>query len=138
MNKSYLITGFYELSIKKFVLGAGEVKFENNKATITKMKYDSSLEYSYELSDENAKLVLYLNEEETTELNSLKENDIIKLLVLDENNNENVYEILVKDSSAALSLFVYGLAILIMIFPILVIILVIVFIKKKKRRHLYK
>lgn len=33
--------------IKKFVLGAGEVDFRDNKATITKLKNESSLDYSY-------------------------------------------------------------------------------------------
>ena len=47
------------------------------------------MEYSYELSDEKAKLIIYLNEKETTELKPLKENDIIKLVVVDDNDNEN-------------------------------------------------
>lgn len=83
--------------IKKFVLGSSEVEFENNKATITKLKNETSLDYSYELSDTKATLKIYLNEKETTKLESLKENDKIKLIVLDENDNENIYEIIITD-----------------------------------------
>ena len=53
------------------------------------MKGETSLDYSYELSDKKAKLKIYLNEKETDKLDSLKENDQIKLIVLDENDNEN-------------------------------------------------
>ena len=120
-------------TIKKFVLGAGEVEFKNNKATIKKLKNETSLEYSYELSDSNAKLIMYLNETETKQFKSLKENDIIKLVVVDENDNENIYEITVTDASIIYSFIVYGLTALIMLSPIVGIIIVIVVIKKKKK-----
>lgn len=122
-----------ESTIKKFILGSSEVEFENNKSTITKLKNESSLEYSYELSNENAKLIMYLNEKETTELKSLKENDIIKLVVIDENDNENIYEITITDASIIYSFLVYWIAALIMISPIVVIIIIIIIVKNKKK-----
>ena len=73
--------------------------FRKYKKAITALKNETSLDYSYELSDEKAKLIIYLNEKETTELKSLKENDIIKLVVVDENDNGNVYEITVTNAS---------------------------------------
>ena len=115
------IKGKGTATIKKFILGAGEVEFENNKSTITKLKNETSLEYSYELSDEKAKLIIYLNEKETTELKSLKEND-----------NENVYEITVTNASIIYSFIIYGLTALIMISPIVGIIIAAVVIKKKR------
>ena len=69
--------------IKKFVLGSNEVKFENNKATIEKLTTESTFKYSYELSDEKAKLLLYVNDKEVTEFNNIKNEDIIKLVVID-------------------------------------------------------
>ena len=118
--------------IKNFVLGAGEVDFRDNKATITKLKNESSLDYSYVLSDENAKLIIYLNGKETTEFKLLKENDIIKLVVVDENDNENVYEITVKNASIIYSFLIYGLIALIMLSPIVIIMVII---KKRKRNY---
>lgn len=66
-----------KVTIKKFVLGAGEVEFKNNKATIEKLTNETKLDYSYELSDSNATLKVYLNDKETKKLNELKENDKI-------------------------------------------------------------
>lgn len=119
-------------TIKNFILGAEKVKFENNKATITKLKNESFLEYSYELSDENAKLKIYLNDKETTELKPLKENDKIKLVVIDENDNENVYEVTVTDASNVYSFIAYGIVFYIFLFPIIGIIVLIIVVKKKK------
>lgn len=137
-QKNYILTinkikGQGTATIKKFILGAGEVEFENNKATIKKLKNETSLEYSYELSDMNAKLIVYLNGTETKELKSLKENDKIKLVVVDENDNENVYEITVTNTSIIYSFIVYGLTALIMLFLIVGVIIAVIVIKKKKK-----
>ena len=70
---------------------------------------------------------------ETTELKSLKENDIIKLVVVDENDNENMYEITVTNASIIYSFIIYGLTALIMISPIVGIIIAVIIIKKKKK-----
>ena len=121
-------------TIKKFILDAGLVEFESNKATVTKLKNESSLKYSYELSDDKAKLIMYLNEKETTELSGLKENDIIKLVVVDENDNENVYEITVTNASTIYSIIVYGIAFFIFFSPIVGIVIAIILIKKKKKK----
>lgn len=107
-------------TIKKFVLGSSEVEFKDNKATITKLKNETSLDYSYELSDTNARLKIYLNEKETTKLESLKENDKIKLIVLDENDNENIYEITITDFSIIESIMMYNLAFIITVAILLI------------------
>lgn len=119
--------------IKKFVLGSSEVEFENNKATITKLKNETSLDYSYELSDTKATLKIYLNEKETTKLESLKENDKIKLIVLDENDNENIYEIIITDYPAILSTTINILATIITAGIFLSPIVIIFIIKKRKQ-----
>lgn len=120
-------------TIKKFVLGSSEVEFENNKATITKLKNEKSLDYSYELSDAKAKLKIYLNEKEITKLESLKENDKIKLIVLDENNNENIYEIIITDYPAIVSTIIDMLATIITAGIFLSPIVIILIIKNKKK-----
>lgn len=107
-------------TIKKFVLGSSEVEFKDNKATITKLKNETSLDYSYELSDTNARLKIYLNKKETTKLESLKENDKIKLIVLDENDNENIYEITITDFSIIESIMMYNLAFIITVAILLI------------------
>lgn len=119
-------------TIKKFVLGAGEVEFKDNKSTIKKLKNEDKLDYSYELSDSNANLKIYLNENETTKLNNLKENDIIKLVVIDSDDNENVYEIKITNASIIYTFLVYGLTALFFLSPVIVIV-VILLVKKKKK-----
>lgn len=108
--------------IKKFVLGSSEVEFENNKATITKLKNETSLDYSYELSDTKQTLKIYLNEKETTKLESLKEN-----------NNENIYEIIITDYPAILSTIINILATIITAGIFLSPIVIILIIKKRKQ-----
>lgn len=63
----------------------------------------------------------------------MKENDIIKLVVVDENDNENVYEITVTNASIIYSVIVYGITALIMISPIVGIIVAVIIVKKKKK-----
>lgn len=137
-KKNYTLTinktkGKGTATIKKFVLGSSEVEFENNKATITKLKNETSLDYSYELSDAKAKLKIYLNEKEITKLESLKENDKKKLIVLDENDNENIYEIIITDYPAIVSTIIDMLAIIITAGIFLSPIVIILIIKNKKK-----
>lgn len=124
-------------TINKFILNSSKVRFENNKATITKLKNETSLDYSYELSDTKAKLKIYINDKETTKLESLKENDKIKLIVLDENDNENIYEITITEYSAIVSAISYILATIItaaiFLSPVIIIFIII---KKKKNKKI--
>lgn len=124
-----------EATIKKFVLGAGEVDFVDNKATIKKLKNESSLDYSYELSNTSARLVVYLNDKEVSKLENIKENDIIKLVVLDENDNENIYEIKVTDAKLIYTILVYGLTAMVFILPIIGVIIYFVIKNKKKKNN---
>jgi len=122
--------------IKKFVLGSNEIKFENNKATIEKLTTESTFKYSYELSDEKAKLLLYVNDKEVTEFNNIKNEDIIKLVVIDIDDNKNVYEINVTEVSEAESFIINAIAYTIVggIFLAPAIIIgVIIYTKKRKK-----
>lgn len=119
--------------IKKFILGSSEVKFKNNKASIDKLANESSFEYSYELSDVKAKLLLYVNDKEVTKLDNIKDKDIIKLVVIDEDDNKNIYEIEVNEMSKIESAIINFIAYTIVVITLLSPIIVIVYIKKKKK-----
>ena len=121
--------------IKEFILGASKVDFKNNKATINKLANESSFKYSYKLSSISAKLLLYLNNKEVTKLDNIKDKDIIKLVVVDKDDNKNTYEIEVKEmsklESAIINIISYTLVIAILLSPIIIVI-VIKYNKKKK------
>lgn len=121
--------------IKEFILGASKVDFKNNKATINKLANESSFKYSYKLSSISAKLLLYLNDKEVTKLDNIKDKDIIKLVVVDKDDNKNAYEIEVKEmsklESAIINIISYTLVIAILLSPIIIVI-VIKYNKKKK------
>lgn len=122
--------------IKKFVLGSNEIKFENNKATIEKLTTESTFKYSYELSDEKAKLLLYVNDKEVTGFENIKNKDIIKLVVIDTDDNKNVYEINVTEASAAESFIINAIAYTIVggiFLSPAIIIGVIIYTKKRKK-----
>lgn len=122
--------------IKKFVFGSNEIKFENNKATIEKLTTESTFKYSYELSDEKAKLLLYVNDKEVTEFNNIKNEDVIKLVVIDSDDNKNVYEINVTEASEAESFIINAIAYTIVAGIFLspaIIVGVIIYIKKRKK-----
>ena len=105
--------------IKEFILGASKVDFKNNKATINKLANESSFKYSYKLSSISAKLLLYLNDKEVTKLDNIKDKDIIKLVVVDKDDNKNTYEIEVKEmsklESAIINIISYTLVIAILL-----------------------
>lgn len=119
--------------IKKFILGSSEVKFKNNKASINKLANESSFEYSYELSNVKAKLLLYVNDKEVTKLDNIKDKDIIKLVVIDEDDNKNIYEIEVNEMSKIESTIINFIAYTIVAITLLSPIIIIVCIKKKKK-----
>lgn len=63
----------------------------------------------------------------------MKENDKIKLMVLDENDNENIYEIIITDYSAIVSTIINILATIITAGIFLSPIVIILIIKNKKK-----
>lgn len=63
----------------------------------------------------------------------MKENDKIKLIVLDENNNENIYEIIITDYPAIVSIIIDMLATIITAGIFLSPIVIILIIKNKKK-----
>ena len=66
-------------------------------------------------------------------MESLKENDKIKLIVLDENDNENIYEIIITDYPAIVSTIINILATIITAGIFLSPIVIILIIKKRKQ-----
>lgn len=129
-----------EVVIKKFILGTSEVDFKDNKATIKKLTTQKNFEYSYELSDKNAKLLLYVNDKEVTELNDIKNDDTIKLVVIDSEDNKNVYEIKVTEASATesaiINVIAYTIVAGMLLSPAIVVGLLIYFRKRKKNKTL--
>lgn len=128
------IRGIGEVELKEFILGSDIVEFKNKKATITKLKNESSLDYSYKLSSENGKFKMYLNDKEVTKLKSLKESDIIKIIIIDENDNENSYEVTIKDAPIIYSIIIYGLTALVMISPMIGVIIAMIIKRKKNKK----
>ena len=86
------------------------------------------------LSNVKAKLLLYVNDKEVTKLDNIKDKDIIKLVVIDEDDNKNIYEIEVNEmskiESAIINFITYAIVVIILLSPIIII----VCIKKKKKR----
>lgn len=123
------------VEIKEFVLGASKVDFKNNKATINKLANESSFEYSYKLSSESAKLLLYVNDKEVTRLDNVKDKDIIKLVVVDKDDNKNTYEIEVKEMSKLESAIINIISYILVIATLLSPIIIVIVIKHKKKKN---
>lgn len=135
--KQYNLNIIRDLSkINKFVLDNNEIKFKNNKAVVNKFKNETTLEYSYVLSDDNAKLILYHNDEKVEKLDNLKNNDVIKIVVLNEENDQNVYEITIEDLPFIFTILSYYVTILLLISPIIIIVIIIVCKKKPKKNKI--
>ncbi len=85
----------------------------------------------------SAKLLLYVNDKEVIKLDNIKDKDIIKLIVIDKDDNKNTYEIAVtemsKTESAIINIIAYTIVAIILLSPI-IIIGVIIYIKKKKKK----
>lgn len=122
-------------TLKKFIIDSSEVEFKNNKATVEILAGEKELSYSYELSEYNASLKLFLNNEEVDKLNNVKVNDVIKIIVTDKEGNDNVYEITIVEASMLFSIIVYCLTGIVMLSPIVAIV-VFIYIRKKKRNNI--
>lgn len=123
-----------KVTITRFALGANDnVEFKDNKYTAKKLKNESSLDYSYELSDKNGQLIIYVNDVEVDKLDNLKNNDIIKLQVLDEDGNENLYYITIIDANIIYTFLVYGLTGIVLLSPAIIGLIVYLVMKKKKK-----
>lgn len=109
--------------------------FKNGKATINKLRNESSLEYSYELDDINAKVKILVDGKENIDknkINNLRDESIIEIIVYDEYENQNKYEINVNDSSLIMTIIIYRLITLIILSPFVIIGVIIYFSKRKK------
>ena len=130
--------GIGTVTITKFSLGNNDIEFDNNKATVNVLYGETINDYSYELSDKNAKLKLYINNKEVSDISDVKGNDEIKLVVIDEDDNELIYIIKITEDgpiiSAIINIVAYSLVIGILVAPIIIIILVVKNIKKKIKK----
>ncbi len=136
-KRNYILTvnkikGQGTATIQEFKLGTNKAKFENKKATITRLKNDDSLDYSYKLSNNKAKLIIFLNGNEVTKFKELKKSDVIKLTVIDEDDNENNYEITIDEYSTLVSLITEVLSFVVGI-SVFALPIYIIFKKKKKK-----
>ena len=96
-----------EATITKFALDGENIEFKNNNATL-EIDDKGTFHYSYELSDQDAKLEIYLNDKPVKKSLSLKEDDNIKIVVTDKYDNENIYNIKVTKASSIPGIAIYG------------------------------
>ena len=126
-----------EVTLKKFILNSSEVNFENNMASVSKLTNETSFKYEYELSDNKAILKMYLNDKEVNELNDIKDKDVLKLVIIDSDNNKNTYEIKINEfskiESIIINIIAYTIIGIVMLSPVIVV-GVIVYIKKRKKK----
>lgn len=93
-------------SILKFEFSATEIEFVNNEGSVSVLSTQSEADYSYELSDKDAVLKIYREDEQ---VDSFKDFDGVtdyKLVVIDKDGNEKYYYLHVnKLSSSATAAF---------------------------------
>lgn len=123
-----------ECVIDKFYINSNEIKFDNNKAVYSILKGESSFDYSYELSDNNAIVSVFHNGkkiDDSGNVSSISDGDILKFIISD-GDYENVYEVEIEQSSLLFTIIVYFLAIVLFLSPAIIVIIVIRCIKKRK------
>lgn len=96
-------------TISKFVLDSEEIIFKDNMAVVRKREDKKDFEYSYKLSGFNAKLVVYHNGRQVDDLVGLEDGDVIQLVVVDNDDNETMYEITVRDKESDGSSLISGI-----------------------------
>lgn len=123
-----------DVTIKKFKLGTNTVYFDkNNKGTVDILKDEHTFDYSYKLSNNNASLKIYnQNNELINSFNNVNIGDTYKLLIIDKNGNINEYYFDVKETSKVVNTIVVIIGMLILVSPVIIIVLII---KKKCRKR---
>lgn len=116
-----------DVTIKEFKLGTNTVYFdENNKGTVDILKDEHTFDYSYKLSDNNASLKIYnQNNELINSFNNVNIGDTYKLLIIDKDGNINEYYFEVKEISTIINIIAYIITFIIMALPIFIIVKVI-------------
>lgn len=116
-----------DVTIKKFKLGTNTVYFdENNKGTVDILKDEHTFDYSYKLSDNNASLKIYnQNNELINSFNNVNIGDTYKLLIIDKDGNINEYYFEVKETETIINIIAYIITFIIMALPIFIIVKVI-------------
>lgn len=126
-------------TIDELKLGSNNVTFDNYKAKILITKGEIIDSISYKLSDENATLKLYVNDEEVEKITNLKGDNIVTLVTIDEDNNKLTYEVKISEmgpvESVIFNIIVYGAVIVMFGAPIVGVIFVVRFIKKKIKKN---
>lgn len=120
---------FIELSI-----GTYDIEFDNYKASISLTKGEILDGISYELSDENATVKLYLNDKEVDDIKNLSGDNVLTLVTTDEDNNKLTYEVEIYEMGLIETIFFYILIIVILVGPIVGCVFVFKFIKKKIKK----
>lgn len=126
------IKGVSSVTIVKLTLGSNDVVFENYKARLSILNGEKIDFCSYELSDKNAKVKLFVNDKEVKRIDELKNGDVLNLVVVDEDDNELIYEVSIKEMGAVETAIVYIILFVMLIGPIVGIVMLVKFIKKKK------
>ncbi len=133
-KKEYGINVFKKRNfIEEFVIDSSKLIFRNNEATYSVLKGESSFKYSYKLSDKSADLVVFHNGVIVDKIEDLKDNDVLKLIVMCDDVVENTYEVKIKELSLLGTIFVYGLTIGLLLSPIALVIYLCLRIRKKKK-----
>lgn len=116
-----------DVTIKEFKLGTNTVYFDkNNKGTVDILKDEHTFDYSYKLSDNNASLKIYnQNNELVNSFNNVNIGDTYKLLIIDKDGNINEYYFEVKEISTIINIIAYIITFIIMALPIFIIVSII-------------
>ena len=116
-----------DVTIKEFKLGTNTVYFDkNNKGTVDILKDEHTFDYSYKLSDNNASLKIYnQNNELINSFNNVNIGDTYKLLIIDKDGNIKEYYFEVKETETIINIIAYIITFIIMALPIFIIVKVI-------------
>lgn len=119
---------------KEFIFNGKKLTFNNNEEKIIIYNNNQKVNYSYKLNDTNNKVAIYQNNKKVDEIISINNNDIIKLLLINENGESNEYTIMVEKLPKIVEKLGYIIAIWVMLILLKTIIgiLYIVVIKIKK------
>lgn len=112
------------VTIVKFVFGAGELEFNNNESFANILKSEHKFEYSYILSDQSAKLEIYdMNNQLISSFDNVNVGDKYKLLITDKDGNTNEYYLNIVPVSKLTALLFYLTIVILILIPIILLLL---------------
>lgn len=140
-RKSYKINvkrneGINNISIINFKINDDEITFDSDKKGTTFVYYwTKSFNYSYELSEKNAKLIIIKNGKEIKNKKLKKGFNKYEIQIIDKNDNINSYYLEIERMSKGGSiLLIIITTVLLLIIPISSIIIVIIVLKNNKKK----